>query len=109
MFFLGFWFLTNLLSGIGSLAADTGAGGVAWWAHIGGFLVGLLWALPLRRREAGVISDLTMLTMTIAAGEQATYHATQPFPLSTDTYTRYPWLAKGKAWTYGSFGYIQNQ
>jgi membrane associated rhomboid family serine protease len=52
VFFLGFWFLTNLLSGIGSLAAHTGAGGVAWWAHIGGFLVGLVWALPLRRREA---------------------------------------------------------
>ena len=51
VFFLGFWFLTNLLSGIGSLAAHTGAGGVAWWAHIGGFLVGVLWALPLRRRE----------------------------------------------------------
>ena len=49
--FLGFWFLSNLLSGIGSLAAHTQAGGVAWWAHIGGFLVGLLWALPLRRRE----------------------------------------------------------
>jgi membrane associated rhomboid family serine protease len=52
VFFLGFWFLTNLLSGIGSLAAHTGAGGVAWWAHIGGFLVGVLWALPLRRQEA---------------------------------------------------------
>ena len=52
VFFLGFWFLTNLLSGIGSLAVHTGAGGVAWWAHIGGFLVGLLWALPLRRRDA---------------------------------------------------------
>src|SRR2546428_468192 len=51
VFFLGFWFLTNLLSGIGSLAAPTGAGGVAWWAHIGGFLLGVLWALPLRRRE----------------------------------------------------------
>ena len=25
VFFLGFWFLTNLLSGIGSLAAHTGA------------------------------------------------------------------------------------
>src|SRR5215467_9380962 len=49
--FLGFWFLRNFLSGVGSLAAHTGAGGVAWWAHIGGFLVGLLWALPLRRRE----------------------------------------------------------
>jgi membrane associated rhomboid family serine protease len=50
--FLGLWFLTNLWSGIGSLAAHTQAGGVAWWAHIGGFLVGLLWALPLRGRTA---------------------------------------------------------
>jgi membrane associated rhomboid family serine protease len=47
--FLGIWFLTNVLSGLGSLAAHTQAGGVAWWAHIGGFIVGLLWALPLRR------------------------------------------------------------
>ena len=50
--FLGLWFLMNLWSGIGSLAAHTQAGGVAWWAHIGGFLLGLLWALPLRRRES---------------------------------------------------------
>ena len=48
--FLGLWFFSNLWSGIGSLAADTRAGGVAWWAHIGGFIVGFLWALPLRRR-----------------------------------------------------------
>lgn len=51
--FLGLWFLTNLWSGlVGSLAAHTQAGGVAWWAHIGGFLVGVLWALPLRRGTA---------------------------------------------------------
>jgi len=49
--FLGLWFLINVWSGIGSLAAHTQAGGVAWWAHIGGFLLGILWALPLRRRE----------------------------------------------------------
>ena len=49
--FLGLWFLMNLWSGLGSLAAHTQAGGVAWWAHIGGFLLGILWALPLRRRE----------------------------------------------------------
>jgi membrane associated rhomboid family serine protease len=49
--FLGIWFLTNLLSGVGSLTAHAPAGGVAWWAHIGGFLVGVLWALPLRRQE----------------------------------------------------------
>lgn len=51
--FLGFWFLTQLFSGTLSLgAAGAQAGGVAWWAHIGGFLVGVLWALPLRRRTA---------------------------------------------------------
>ncbi|KRT72296.1 MAG: peptidase S54, rhomboid domain-containing protein [Deltaproteobacteria bacterium CSP1-8] len=42
-FFLGFWFLMQFLSGaatIGKTSALTG--GVAWWAHIGGFLVGML-------------------------------------------------------------------
>lgn len=48
--FLGIWFLSNLLSGLGSLSAHSNAGGVAWWAHIGGFLVGLLWALWLRKK-----------------------------------------------------------
>jgi membrane associated rhomboid family serine protease len=51
--FLGFWFLTQLFSGTLALAAaGTQAGGVAWWAHIGGFVVGFLWAVPLRRRRA---------------------------------------------------------
>jgi membrane associated rhomboid family serine protease len=50
--FLGFWFLTQLFSGTLSLAAEGAqAGGVAWWAHIGGFVVGFLWAVPLRRRS----------------------------------------------------------
>lgn len=49
--FLGLWFATNLLSGLGALGSHSQAGGVAWWAHIGGFLVGLLWALPLRGRS----------------------------------------------------------
>jgi membrane associated rhomboid family serine protease len=53
VFFLGFWFLSQLFSGTLSLAAaGTQAGGVAWWAHIGGFVVGFLWAMPLRRRIA---------------------------------------------------------
>jgi membrane associated rhomboid family serine protease len=49
--FLGFWFLSQLFSGtVAALAADgTRAGGVAWWAHIGGFIVGFLWAIPIRR------------------------------------------------------------
>jgi len=37
---LGFWFLLQFFSGVGSLGAAS-AGGVAWWAHVGGFLVGM--------------------------------------------------------------------
>jgi membrane associated rhomboid family serine protease len=49
--FLGLWFLTQLFSGTLALAASgTQAGGVAWWAHIGGFVVGALWVMPIRRR-----------------------------------------------------------
>ncbi len=42
---LGFWFLLQLLNGVLSLGA-TQMGGVAYFAHIGGFLAGLLLALP---------------------------------------------------------------
>ena len=38
--YLGFWFLTQFYSGTLSLAAGRDAGGIAWWAHVGGFLVG---------------------------------------------------------------------
>ncbi len=44
--FLGIWFITQLYSGIVSLGLSTSAsmGGVAWFAHIGGFLFGLIFA-----------------------------------------------------------------
>ena len=38
---LAYWFLIQFLSGAGSIGAE--GGGVAWWAHIGGFAVGALW------------------------------------------------------------------
>jgi membrane associated rhomboid family serine protease len=47
---VGGWLLAQLLNGVLSLA--TGAqtlGGVAWWAHLGGFAVGLVLVWPLRR------------------------------------------------------------
>ena len=41
--YLGFWFVSQLLSGAGEMASGAaGAGGVAWWAHVGGFLAGVL-------------------------------------------------------------------
>lgn len=45
MFVIGMWFLLQLAQGIGSLGALTD---VAWWAHLGGFALGLLTVLPLR-------------------------------------------------------------
>src|SRR5262249_27276012 len=40
---LGFWVVMQFLSGFASLgAAAASAGGVAWWAHVGGFVIGML-------------------------------------------------------------------
>ena len=41
--FLGIWFLMQFFSGVGSIAADAGVqtGGVAFWAHVAGFLAGV--------------------------------------------------------------------
>jgi len=38
--FLGIWFAIQFFQGTAALSG-AGAGGVAWWAHIGGFLAGL--------------------------------------------------------------------
>ena len=52
--FLGVWFLSQLTSGVASLSPVAGeaAGGVAFWAHIGGFVVGMGLCVLLRRDEA---------------------------------------------------------
>ena len=54
IFFLGIWFLMQFVSGIGSLAATRGgqfAGGVAFWAHIAGFVAGAGAVFVFRRPE----------------------------------------------------------
>ncbi|MEE8471036.1 MAG: rhomboid family intramembrane serine protease, partial [Dehalococcoidia bacterium] len=39
---LGFWFALQFFSGVGSLGIPGQGGGVAYWAHIGGFLMGVM-------------------------------------------------------------------
>ena len=52
IFFLGFWFLMQLASGVGSLSAATQtAGGIAFWAHVAGFVVGAGSIVFFRRPE----------------------------------------------------------
>jgi len=49
---LGIWFLTQFFNGVAALTiAHTSAGGVAWWAHIGGFVAGLLLVNLFRQRR----------------------------------------------------------
>jgi len=43
-FFLGYWFLIQFLSGTMSVGAQS-MGGVAWFAHIGGFIAGFVWVV----------------------------------------------------------------
>lgn len=48
---LGFWFLLQFLNGVAALAeGTTQVGGVAVWAHIGGFVAGFLAVMLLRSR-----------------------------------------------------------
>ena len=44
--FIVFWFLLQLFSGLASVDGDAAAGGVAYWAHVGGFLTGLILVRP---------------------------------------------------------------
>ena len=56
-FFLGIWFVMQFFSGVASLGAETAqTGGVAVWAHVGGFVFGLLIGLLFRGRA----KDLTL-------------------------------------------------
>ena len=40
--YLAIWFVMQLLSGVASLGQADAMGGVAWWAHIGGFVAGIV-------------------------------------------------------------------
>jgi membrane associated rhomboid family serine protease len=48
---LGLWFLMQLYYGSSELAQPVAGGGVAYWAHIGGFVFGLALVKLLARRE----------------------------------------------------------
>jgi membrane associated rhomboid family serine protease len=48
---IGLWFVTQLFSGISAIGdAMGGEAGIAFWAHIGGFIAGLILVFIFRRR-----------------------------------------------------------
>ena len=46
---LGYWFVAQLVGGVGSIGAQ--GGGVAFWAHVGGFVAGAALILPFQDPE----------------------------------------------------------
>ncbi|MBI3750318.1 MAG: rhomboid family intramembrane serine protease [Chloroflexi bacterium] len=50
---LGYWFVLQLVSGAASLGAETAASGVAFFAHIGGFVAGAVVGFVLRMTGLG--------------------------------------------------------
>jgi len=48
---IGFWIVLQFFNGIGSIAVSADTGGVAYMAHIGGFIAGLVLALVLRGKR----------------------------------------------------------
>jgi hypothetical protein len=65
-FYLGLWFLFQFLS---AAASGSGGGGIAWWAHIGGFIFGILFLK---------LFDLSPRFGRISSLEQATTRKTSP-------------------------------
>jgi len=49
---IGLWFVLQLISGVASLGVASDVGGVAFWAHVGGFIAGALLVWLFRDRDA---------------------------------------------------------
>ena len=52
--FLGIWFVLQWLQGMVTIGQVADTGGVAWWAHVGGFLCGLALVVIWRARRRGI-------------------------------------------------------
>jgi len=50
---LGYWFFLQIFSGLASLGVGGQEAGVAWWAHVGGFLLGAILVVGKKRRKSG--------------------------------------------------------
>jgi len=56
---LGYWFLIQFVTGYQMLAIQSATGGgVAWWAHVGGFMTGLALAVVFRPVQRGPVIEM---------------------------------------------------
>ncbi len=57
---LGFWFLLQVVDGVTSLGATSADGGIAFFAHIGGFVAGVVVGLLVRGRPGRPLRPATV-------------------------------------------------
>src|SRR6476659_5964463 len=58
IFFLGIWFLMQFVSGVGSIVSvgqNTATGGIAFWAHVAGFVAGITGVFVFKRPERQLV------------------------------------------------------
>jgi len=72
---LGFWFLMQLLSAQG---ASAGAGGVAFWAHVGGFIAGMILVLFMHRRSVAMLQARRTRSFAISKPRDARWRGSVP-------------------------------
>lgn len=61
--FLGFWIVQQLFSGFTTLGPEGAGSGVAWWAHIGGFVFGVIAGFFARQSYGGGLDVLPIDTL----------------------------------------------
>ncbi|MBL6930677.1 MAG: rhomboid family intramembrane serine protease [Rhodospirillales bacterium] len=54
---LGIWIAMQVINV--SMAADSGGGGVAWWAHIGGLIAGCILIAPMRHKSVPLFAGFS--------------------------------------------------
>jgi len=90
---LGLWFTMNLVSG---LMAAPGNGGVAFWAHVGGFICGLALVMVLRPSGVAVLQPARSQAFAVArpgafTGYRGPRHGSVPQAGRRFTRSRSPW------------------
>ena len=74
--FIGIWFVLQLLNAAGT---HGGAGGIAWWAHIGGFVFGIIFLkMALKVPSTGVSRKITPMTTRKKTSRLQVIHPSGP-------------------------------
>lgn len=85
---LGFWFLMQLLSAEG---AGASVGGVAVWAHVGGFIAGMILVLFMRRRGVAMLQAPRTRSFAVSSPRDARWRGSGSVPPAGRPWQRDPW------------------